>query len=43
MAEAGEVPSVKNQPHGPRGVVGKVKEWMYGETNPTPPGTSVNA
>ena len=43
MAEAGEVPSVKDQPHGPRGVTGKIREWMYGETNPTPPGTSVNA
>ena len=41
MAEAGEIPSVKDQPHGPRGISGGVKEWMYGETNPTPPGTSV--
>jgi uncharacterized membrane protein len=40
MAEAGEIPTVKGQPHGPRGLSGKVKEWMYGETNPTPPGTS---
>ena len=40
MAESGEVPSVAGQPHGPRGVVGGLKEWMYGETNPTPPGTS---
>ena len=43
LAEAGEIPSVKGQPHGPRGVTGKVKEWMFGESNPTPPGTSVNA
>ena len=41
MAEAGEIPSVKDQPHGPRGLSGGIKEWMYGETNPTPPGTSV--
>ena len=40
MAEAGAIPSVKGQPHGPRGLTGKTKEWMYGETNPTPPGTS---
>lgn len=39
MAEAGEIPSVKGQPHGPRGLSGGIKEWMYGETNPTPPGT----
>jgi uncharacterized membrane protein len=40
LAETGEIPSVKGQPHGPRGVIGGIKEWMYGETNPTPPGTS---
>ena len=43
MAEAGEVPSVAGQPHGPRGLSGGIKEWMYGETNPTPPGTSDRA
>ena len=43
MAEAGEIPSVKGQPHGPRGLSGGIKEWMYGETNPTPPGTSEQA
>jgi uncharacterized membrane protein len=41
LAETGEIPSVKGQPHGPRGLSGGIKEWMYGETNPTPPGTSV--
>ena len=41
LAEAGEIPSVKGQPHGPRGISGGIKEWMYGETNPVPPGTSV--
>jgi uncharacterized membrane protein len=40
LAEAGEIPSVKGQPHGPRGLSGGIKEWLYGETNPTPPGTS---
>jgi uncharacterized membrane protein len=40
IVEAGEIPSVKGQPHGPRGISGGIKEWMYGETNPTPPGTS---
>ncbi len=40
MAEAGEIPSVKGQPHGPRGISGGVKEWMYGETNATPVGSS---
>jgi uncharacterized membrane protein len=40
LAETGEVPSVKGQPHGPRGTVGGIKEWIYGEHNPTPTGTS---
>ena len=40
LAESGEIPTVKGQPHGPRGISGGIKEWMYGETNPTPPGTS---
>ena len=40
LAETGEIPSVKGQPHGPRGISGGIKEWFYGETNPTPPGTS---
>ena len=40
IAEAGAIPSVKGQPHGPRGITGTIKEWMLGETNPTPAGTS---
>ena len=40
MAETGEIPSVAGQPHGDRGISGAIKEWMYGETNPTPPGSS---
>ena len=43
LAETGEVPSVKGQPHGPRGLSGGFKEWLYGENNPTPPGTSDQA
>ena len=40
LAEAGEIPTVEGQPHGPRGLSGSVKRWMYGENNPTPAGTS---
>jgi uncharacterized membrane protein len=42
MAESGSIPSVKGQPHGPRGITGTIKEWVYGENNPTPPGSSEN-
>ncbi len=41
LAESGEIPSVVNIPHGPRGFSGSIKARMYGENNPTPPGTSV--
>lgn len=37
LAECGEIPRVAGQPHGKRGVVGTMKEFMYGETVPTPP------
>ena len=40
IVEAGEIPSVVGQPHGPRGIIGNFKERIYGENNPTPPGTS---
>ncbi len=43
LAEAHEIPSIKDQPHGPRGAIGGVKEWALGETNPTPPGTGNKA
>ena len=43
LAETGEIPTVMGQPHGPRRAGGALKEWMYGETNPTPPGTSEEA
>lgn len=43
LAESGEIPTVESQPHGPRGVIGNIKRWMYGETNPTPVGTQDQA
>ncbi len=41
MAEAGEIPTERANPHGPRGISGGIKKWMYGENNATPPGMSV--
>ncbi|HVG27297.1 MAG TPA: SRPBCC family protein [Acidobacteriaceae bacterium] len=41
MVEAGEIPNVTRDPHGPRGIIGGFKERLYGENNPTPPGTGV--
>lgn len=41
LVESGEIPSVVDNPHGPRGFSGSVKTRLYGENNPTPPGTSV--
>ena len=41
LAESGEIPSVVDNPHGPRGFIGSIKERLYGENNPTPPGTSL--
>ena len=43
LAESGEIPSVEGQPHGPRGISGGFKKWLYGETNPTPTGTQTEA
>ena len=43
MAEAGEIPTVEGQPHGPRGLTGSVKRWMFGENNPTPSGAGPEA
>ncbi len=40
LAEAGEIPSVVGQPNGKRGFSGSLKSKLYGENNPTPPGTS---
>lgn len=38
FAETGEIPRTTGQPHGPRGVIGKMKESLYGENIPTPAG-----
>jgi uncharacterized membrane protein len=39
MVEAGEIPTVVGNSHGPRGFTGSVKLRLYGENNPTPPVT----
>ena len=38
LAETGEIPRTQGQPHGDRGTIGKMKESLYGEKIPTPPG-----
>ena len=43
MLEAGEIPTVEGQPAGRRGISGKLKQLLYGENMPTPPGTSDRA
>jgi uncharacterized membrane protein len=43
LIESKQIPSVEGQPAGPRGVMGKWKEFMLGENLPTPPGTSDRA
>ena len=40
FAETGEIPRVQGQPHGDRGIVGKMKESTYGEKITTPPGAN---
>ena len=40
LMETGEIPRTTGQPSGPRGASGKIKRSMYGETIPTPPGTT---
>jgi uncharacterized membrane protein len=40
LAETGEIPRSKPQPHGDRGIVGKTKASLYGEGMPVPPGNS---
>lgn len=37
FAETGEIPRTQGQPHGPRGIMGKMKKSLYGETIDTPP------
>ena len=39
LAETGEIPKTQGQPHGDRGMVGKMKASTYGETVATPPGS----
>lgn len=38
LVETGELPRTQGQPHGPRGIVGTVKESAYAEKIPVPPG-----
>lgn len=38
LAETGEIPRTKGQPHGPRGAVGSAKVAAYAENVPQPPG-----
>lgn len=40
LAESGEIPTTVANSHGPRGFSGSIKARLYGENNPTPPGTS---
>lgn len=42
LAETGEIPNVERNPHGPRGFIGSIKKRLYGENNPTPPGTAIH-
>jgi uncharacterized membrane protein len=37
FAETGEIPRIQGQPNGPRGIIGKMKKSIYGETIGTPP------
>jgi uncharacterized membrane protein len=39
LAETGEIPRTQGQPHGDRGVIGKMKASTYGEMVPTPSGS----
>ena len=43
MIESHEIPSVEGQPAGPRGIMGKWKQFLMGENMPTPPGSSDRA
>ncbi|HTF68817.1 MAG TPA: hypothetical protein VK638_39670, partial [Edaphobacter sp.] len=40
LAETGEIPRTQGQPHGDRGMVGKMKAGAYGETIATPSGSN---
>jgi|KBSMisStaDraftv2_1062788.scaffolds.fasta_scaffold09821_1 uncharacterized membrane protein len=43
LAETGEIPRTQGQPHGPRGIIARVKKSMYGEDTTTPPGLNRKA
>ena len=43
LIESAEIPSVEGQPAGPRGILGKWKQFTMGENLPTPPGSSDRA
>lgn len=43
LVESGQIPSVEGQPAGPRGIVGRWKQFLLGENLPVPPGTSDRA
>jgi uncharacterized membrane protein len=43
LAETGEIPRTKGQPHGPRGRIAGMKESAYGEKITTPPGLNRKA
>jgi uncharacterized membrane protein len=43
LAETGEIPRTQGQPHGDRGMIGKMKSSTYGETIATPPGADRRA
>jgi uncharacterized membrane protein len=40
LAETGEMPRTQSQPHGDRGVIGKMKASTYGEQIPIPSGSN---
>jgi uncharacterized membrane protein len=40
LAETGEIPRSQTQPHGDRGVIGKMKASVYAENIPTPSGSN---
>jgi uncharacterized membrane protein len=41
LAETGEIPRSKPQPHGKRGTIAEIKRSVYGEKIATPPGTNL--
>jgi uncharacterized membrane protein len=39
LAESGEIPRIDGQPHGPRGLIGRMKQTAFSEKIPKPHGT----